>query len=485
MWVYAVMFFAFAIAVLALGGRIPWSRALWIIPALSFGVALAAPLLFLQLAEAEGRHFGSAGPGANLLGMLIPLGPFAPDIRQPFSQPQFSGQIPYFGTTFAAAGFIGIAYYFYLLGLCKQTWSQARALVGDAAWLLLMLFAAVLALGPDGVLWPLMAHVPPFKDFRWPSKLLPFLAFFAAVGGGMELERWCSPWLRKHSGRLAAATMGLVLLNTYWSRGSLFTFADRPYPRLNASYAALIAPEKPADMGRILTNPEWDSRSPVKDFFRMQSLNFPTVTGALSVGGYDTFVGATPANLSMEKRWSADPVGAARAYGVRWLIWDELFARPILSPNINVAAYELLPRMRERRLLLAVRSQAVPALALEGTEIYRLNETDPLAFVEAPGRERLDLDFDMRGATVNTTGLSPGASVVVNVLWRPWMKAFADGRPVGCHADAWGRVLVRLAETAQVLEVLYRPPWLASTMAGVGIAILGGVAARLLQKRQA
>ena len=485
-WVYSLMFFATAVALLIAGGRIAWSRALWCIPALSFGVALAAPLLFLQMIELKGRHFGSAGTGVSLIGMLVPLGRWAQDIRQPFSQPEWSGQMPYFGTTFAAASFIGLGYYVYPLVLCRLKWPDARVRIGDATWLLLMLFATVLSLGPDGVLWSLMAYVPPFNDFRWPNKLLPFVAFFACVGGGVQLERWCSQWRPMRARWLAVATMGLILLNTSWARASWYTFADRPYPALDASYAALIAPQGAGSAGRILTRVEWCGRSPVEGFFQTQALNFPTITGALSVGGYDTFVEASSENRRMFKRLYKDRVSAARAYGVRWLIWDRLFSHPVFSPNPLVNEIEML-RMPERNALLAVRNEAVPALAADGLEVYRLKDTDPLAFIEGPGKEPLCLHFDMRGATVKAAGIPPGASVVVNVLWRPWMRAFADGRPIECHADAWGRVIVPLKGTARVLEVFYRPPWILSSLAGLVIAILGGLFGWSLRfrKRQA
>jgi hypothetical protein len=118
-------------------------------------------------------------------------------------------------------------------------------------------------------------------------------------------------------------------------------------------------------------------------------------------------------------------------------------------------------------------------------EVYRVPEADPLAFIEGSGKEPLGVHFDMRGATVGTAGIPPNASVVVNVLWRPWMKAFADGRPIECRADAWGRVIVPLKGAARVLEVLYRPPWMLSALAGLGIAVLGGIFAWWLRRREA
>jgi hypothetical protein len=277
--------------------------------------------------------------------------------------------------------------------------------------------------------------------------------------------------------------MGLILLNTSWARASWYTFADRPYPALDASYAALIAPQGAGLGGRILTRVQWEARSPVEGFFRTQALNFPTITGALSVGGYDTFAESSSENQRMLKLLSRDPVPAARAYGVRWLIWDKLFSHPVFSPNPQVNEIEML-RMPERKALSAVKQEAVLALAADGVEVYRTNDADPLAFIDGPGKEPLGLRFEMRGATVEAAGIPHDALVVVNVLWRPWMRAFADGRPIECHADAWGRVIVRMKGTARVLEVLYRPPWMLSSFAGLGIAILGGISGWFLRLRE-
>jgi len=218
-------------------------------------------------------------------------------------------------------------------------------------------------------------------------------------------------------------------------------------------------------------------------FFRTQALNFPTITKSLSFGGYDTFVESSPQNKLVLKRFYKDPVSTARAYGVRWLIWDNHFTKPVFSPNPLVMDLEMPPE-RELSALSAVRSQSEPALAVDGVQLYRMNDTDPLAFIEGSEKKPLSVRFDMRGATVETAGISPGLPVVVNVLWRPWMKAFADGRPIASHADTWGREVVPMNETARVLEVLYCPPWVQSGLVGLGIAIGGAMLGLFLRFRE-
>jgi hypothetical protein len=480
-WVYSLMFFAAAVGLLLVSGRIPWRRALWCVPALSFGLALAAPLLIPQMAELKGRHFGAGGTGVNLLGMLIPLGRWAPDIRQPLSQQEWGGETPYFGTTFAVAGFAALAYYFYLLVLCKLKPPELRARLGDARWLLLMLLATLMALGPDGILWPLMSNIPPFHDFRWPNKLLPFVALFACVGGGMELERWCSRRPSSRAQWLAAATMALVALNAWWAQACWYHFGDRPYPKLNTSYAALILPRNGADDGRILTRPQWEARSPAQGFFRTQALNFPTVTGALSLGGYDTFIEASKENRRLLRHLYSDPVATAQSYGVRWVIWDKLNSETAFSPNPLVAEFEMVSIL-ERRALLSTIQHSSPALLTDNDQVYRLASPDPLAFIDGADKKSLPVHFNMEGAVVDTASVPTGSSVVVNVLSRPWTKAFADGSPAPSKADGWGRVVVPLTNTTHTLEVLYCPPWGMSCLAGLGIAVVGWLCGWVLKR---
>jgi hypothetical protein len=45
-------------------------------------------------------------------------------------------------------------------------------------------------------------------------------------------------------------------------------------------------------------------------------------------------------------------------------------------------------------------------------------------------------------------------------------------------------VIVPLKGAARVLEVLYRPPWMLSVLAGLGIAVLGGILGLFLRFRE-
>jgi hypothetical protein len=275
--------------------------------------------------------------------------------------------------------------------------------------------------------------------------------------------------------------MALMLLNTYLARSTWYTFGDRPYPALDSAYKALIAPIS-EPWGRILTRPAWDARSPIPGFFRTQVLNFPTVTGSFSLAGYDTFVEASSPNRRMIHRLYSNPLAGARHYGVRWLIWDQVFSSPVFSANPMVRDFEM-PTIGERSILLPIKKQSSAVLAAEGVQVYSVKDSDPLAFVQDDTQKKpLPLQFDMRGATVQTAGISPARNVVVNILWRPWMKAFADGRATSCEADDWGRVVVPLDADTRTLSVFYCPPWLGSSLAGLGIAAFGAIFGLFLKK---
>jgi hypothetical protein len=65
--------------------------------------------------------------------------------------------------------------------------------------------ALVLALGRNGGLALLAAHVPGWNAFRYPEKLMPFVILGIGVLGGIELERWREDSRRARRCLLAAA----------------------------------------------------------------------------------------------------------------------------------------------------------------------------------------------------------------------------------------------------------------------------------------
>jgi hypothetical protein len=272
-----------------------------------------------------------------------------------------------------------------------------------------------------------------------------------------------------------------MLINCSWARASWYQFADRPYPSLDAAYADLIESRSGNVAGRILTRPTWEARSPAPGLFRTQILNFPTITGALSVGGYDTFVETSAPNRLALERLERDPAGAARAYGVRWLIWDRIFERPVFSMNPFWATLEQ-PTVLERKILFDVRAASSLALNVDGLKVYRLPDADPMAFLAGSEKRPLTVNLDMRGATVDTAGIAPGSEIVVNLLWRPWLRAFSDGRPTLIHSDEWGRVVAQVGGATRRMTVSYRPPWAVSSFAGLAIAGIGAAFGWVLRR---
>jgi hypothetical protein len=63
--------------------------------------------------------------------------------------------------------------------------------------------------------------------------------------------------------------------------------------------------------------------------------------------------------------------------------------------------------------------------------------------------------------------------VTVNFLWYRQMHATADGRPVPCHPDQWGRIQVDLPQAARTLAIRFDPGWLKGLLNGGLLALLG------------
>jgi hypothetical protein len=94
-----------------------------------------------------------------------------------------------------------------------------------------------------------------------------------------------------------------------------------------------------------------------------------------------------------------------------------------------------------------------------------------LAFYEASPGTPLDLSFNHTGAKVRLPEQANRSPLIINVLWRPFMRGFIDGRPVSLEKDALNRVKIS-GVNGQVVILRYAPP--------VGQGLLLGLAAVLL-----
>ena len=460
MWVYTVMFFVLALLLTA-----QWRRAIWAIPALLCGAAIAAPLFVLQAIETAKIVREPAygyGVGGLILQMLLPLGKWGGDpyLLGTFNS-AYNGEYVYSGTIFTACCLFAIAMAAATLVLTRSLSNMVR----NNIWLFCAAAALVLSFGGTGIAWSVMSLLPVFDKFRWPFKFIFFFDLFAITAGALVIQRWA----RSHRviTILSSAAMALILLHAAFPHPTWYSYADRLQPQPSSKFAT---------GSRIL--PIFPKRSAQQGYIPAMAHNYPTYAGVLAFAGYDSFVEGSRPNETAAHALYDHPVESAKAYGISWMtvhesaFWPRYSENPVMWDMENVTAYGLATFQDLR----AVSDQT---LRFPHMTAYHLPHADPLAF---SGATPLPVTFDVTGAHVATAGLAPGSAVVVNVLWRPWMKI--AGRPERPTADEWGRVLVHLEKPADSLWVRYSPPWATSFGVGGVLLITGILAAILIRKRE-
>ncbi len=460
MWVYTVMFF-----VLALVLTEQWKRSIWAIPALLWGAAIAAPLFVLQAIETSGIIREPAygyGVGGLLLQMLLPLGRWGGDpyLLGTFNS-AYNGQYLYSGTIFAGSCILAIGMAAGMKILTRNRIPIAR----NNIWLFCAAAALILSFGDTGIAWSLMSLLPVFDKFRWPFKFIFFFDLFAITAGALVVQRWARS--RRAVTVLSCAAMVLILVHAAFPHPTWYSYADRLEPN----------PSRPVPPdSRIL--PVFPKRSAQAGYIPSMAHNYPTYAGVLAFAGYDSFVEGSKPNQFAAHALYDRPVEAARAYGLSWMTVHEAAFWPRYSENLvmwdmeNVTVYGLAT-FHELR---AVSDRRIGAGHMT---LFHLPHAQPLAFSSSAP---LAVSFDVTGAHVKTAGLQPGTDIVVNVLWRPWMKV--AGRQERATPDDWGRVLVHLEKPADSLWVRYSPPWAMSFGAGGALLIIGILAAILIRKRE-
>jgi len=208
--------------------------------------------------------------------------------------------------------------------------------------------------------------------------------------------------------------------------------------------------------------------------------NLPTVVGAYALGGYDTFAHATQEYRKAADSLRSDRVAEAlQAYGVKWLVVYRSVIDADHGPN---PAGNDLERLATDEAAMLARVLPLARFEVQGnaSTLLSLPASAPLAFVETETVREVPISFDGAGAVVDVSGLTRPATVIVNLLWRPWWQADVDGVPATLERDAWGRVRTVVPVPTRTLRLRYEPPWrigfslaLISTVAAIALSLVG------------
>jgi hypothetical protein len=471
MWFYGIMFFLLALLIIFGVDSVPRRRAIPATSALILGMSLALPLLIPQATETAGpRTPGGVGIARGLLGLVLPW-PLA-KMRDPvgWGTVDFDrlGHLYYSGTVFVLCGAIAA------VSLVIHRWPKR---IVAANWMVpLGLLALVLAMGSYGILWIVLAFVPPFDRFRWAFKLLPYCVLFLVLSGAVLMEgvlrRLRAPafWARA----LCALTVVLLAYHVWMARPSFYSYGFKPYPALPDSIMTSITRSPVQRLYSFAPD-----RSVSSEYPTSLRHNLPTLVGAYAVGGYDTFAHATPEYRIVAEALRSDrSAEALQAYGVKWLVVYRNVTDADRGPNPAGNDLERLPG-DEAAMLARVSSLARPEVHANASTILSLPDPAPLAFAEAQRVHSLPVSFDGSGAVIDLSGLTSPGNVVVNVLWRPWWRAYVDGVAAPPERDVWGRVRAVVPFPSRTLQLRYEPPWklglaLALISAGAAVALFLG-----------
>ena len=469
LWVYALGFLILAAALLAATGSLPFHRFLWLIPALLLGIAIAAPLLYVQMEFASGVARADSGRGLRPDGILAMFVPY-PLVRA--EHPQRYGLGPG-GESIGEFHFSGAVFVVACVALTAALtgFRFSKRVFAANVLVLCAALAFVCALGDKGYLWYLMRQAPWLAKFRNAERFLAVFNLFTAIGGAAALTRLFSGCGRRKRWEAGAAllVLALMLWHAQVSRASFWPFEDRPYPALPDEMKRIAQYPDPLKPHRI-ASPVPMERIPLRHRAPTYALsmdqNFPTVYSLLSLNGYDPLVCdhdffqryLAPAFGRHESAWSnlnealevesLNRLDRYKAYGVRWqVLWGP-------AVRLYAGIYpELLAYTR-------------PPIA----HLWEFKDVSPLAFPEHRPKDAFPIRFSGRGATVDVTGCPEGGAFIINVLAWPQFKVYADGHPIPFQPDQWGRIRADLPADVTKLEAVYSPPWMRGLVLGLILA---------------
>lgn len=464
-WVFALLFYGLALLLMLILRVIPFRAVVWHVPAALFGLALLAPLLYVQMDFAKDvvRVFETSGVGPGIperafLAMLVP----PPLVRATAPEHVVNdvwGQYYYINPLYSLA-LCALA----ATGLLLR---PSRTFLRNNVLFLMAVVALFLALGLNSpvpvIRW--LSHVPWLCKFRSPWRYYAIFELFAMFAGALAIDRFLSKLPRAMLWRWCAA--GVILLLTFHAlslpKPVFLPAPARPYPPLPARIAQIAADCKqttarPQRLAGPFPQTQYTQWLHAKDAFDGLTGNLPSVWGILSFNRYNTLTWFHTFARPYYNKYNKYPAETYRAYGIRWIV-----------------------RHKEQQ----VKSRFVESLGLPeefgNLQLWEVKDPSPMAFSTENPSTALPVHFSLRGVEVDTQeAFAKGGSLVINVLAWPNFRVYADENPVAYKPDEWGRILADVLPGTARIEAVYSPPFgkgmaLALVLAGLGTLALVGL----------
>lgn len=467
MWSYTVLFLAVAVGCSFLARAFTLREAFWFLPAALIGLGLAFPLLHVQMQATKAvvrpmsADTGSLVP-ESATALLVPgswLGETAASDWGPGTDLRQGAEMLYSGTLFTLATVIPTAFLFiYRL--------RARVL-NDNLWVICAVLAWLLALGTHSVFWFYLLRVPGFDKFRVPFKFMAMVVVFSTLGGAIVVERL----VRKSSlkprveAAVFAGVLGMLLIHCTLARTCFYQYHSL-YGPLDPTVTNYL---KPHDGSSVRFLPVLPIRSTAEDYRKGLPLDLPTLNEVHSTVGLDGLVDWDPYQLRAGSLMKRMPWQSLREYGIRYVLIHRLTDEVIYGSPRPLAGIERV-LTADVSIVNAVRSQGRLVFQDQSVQLFAVDGSRPLAFSQSLS---LPVRFDASGASIDVRGSPEVRELVLNVLWRPGYRAYADGKPADLQQDSWGRILVHFGASARGVQVRFRPNWGTGTAIGLILMCLG------------
>ncbi len=466
LWVYAILFESMLIAALFLSGAISFRNMSWNIPAVFVAVAIALPIIGIQMDFGKdvvrnftANEYDMRGVSWKaLLAALLPppgISMTHPTFCPYDSLPEGYKDSHAFGVYYYSGAVFSWACVLLLASLVLVRWR--RHVVARNIPLLLAVLALLLCLGSNSPVpfnkW--MSSLPWFEKFRQPWRYYIFFVFFSSLAGALFFERLsrCLRHARLVQWGVAAAVIVLLAAMLPFPIPTWMLRPSSVYPPLSPGIQEAVKghdarfPQRAVSWARQSEFTPWFQS---KDYPDALIASMPSLYGVLSLNRYNTLTWANRISRPVYERFNNDPINAWRAYGVRWIICHPK-VRPV-NPNL-------------------FKTWTSPPVKVGNVSLLERPSPAPLAFVKEREKEPLPISLSAKGAKVQfPSATTADEQVVVNVLGWPRFRAYADGKPVPWTPDDWGRVLVSVPANTQKLEVLYEPAWRKGTVGGILLA---------------
>jgi len=464
MWVYALGLAGLFAVWSCCNRSMPWTRFPQMVPAGLIGLGIAAVLLVPQfLATRDLERTGGAGwdLGEGALAIFAPyptpVVPY-PEDRRKYADPEHFGALYYAGTVLSAAWVAGLLF----VGIWRGT---VRSFVANP-WNGLAILTFVLALGHLLRLWTWQAQLPVFNQFNHPAKFLPFFHLFSCAVGAMFLNRVIVRSSTPDRWRMVTFIViaALLLYNARNASSALFVYAERPYPALPSELTDLTS-ARPQPV-RIL--PLTYLRSTADEYVIGLQHHFPTVYGISSVGGYDPIIEKDAHYRSVMKELKADARAALRKHGVTHLILHDEVADSLRRRDWTTEECCKLPASFSALVVECERSK--PMMQSHRVRVYEVLDTTPLAHAAS---KALPVRLSVSRVDVDVARATPDHDVVLNFLWRPGIRVYADGKLVPASADAEQHIRVPIRAGTKNLTLQYESPWRLGLLLGGVLVVVG------------